>query len=85
VLQFVNPKTWLATLALVSGYLQGRSLDLAETTAAVALFLAIVTMSMTVWTVFGASIRARTGPEQWRLVNRSLAVLAACTVVTFWV
>jgi len=84
-LQFVNPKTWLASLALVSGYLEGRQLDSLERLLAIALFLGVISVSMTVWVSFGSLIRARMTPDRWRIVNRVLAVLAASTVVTFWV
>jgi len=36
-----------------------------------------------VWTVFGAALRARLQPRRWHRLNRTLAVLAAATSITF--
>lgn len=91
VLQFVNPKSWLATLAFVAGFLGPRNplgpphpLGLLGDLLAVAVFLGVISVSMCVWTVFGAALRARLQPRHWHRVNRTLAVLAAATSITFW-
>jgi threonine/homoserine/homoserine lactone efflux protein len=85
-LQFVNPKTWLANVAFVTGYLEtGASRTPGARIALVLVFLLVVTTSMTVWTVFGAALRRRLHARRWSLLSRGLAVLAAATVPTFWV
>jgi threonine/homoserine/homoserine lactone efflux protein len=85
-LQFVNPKTWLANLAFVTGYLEStRAHSLGTRAALVVAFLVVITTSMTVWTLFGAALRARLGERHWAVVTRTLAVLAAVTVPTVWI
>lgn len=84
VLQLVNPKTWLACVALISGYLEAQHLTLPQQAAATAIFLAVIASSMTIWVAFGSSIRSRFTARHWRRFHRTLAVLAAATAVTFW-
>jgi threonine/homoserine/homoserine lactone efflux protein len=85
VLQFVNPKSWLATLAFVAGFLGPRNpLGPLGDLLAVAVFLGVISVSMCVWTVFGAALRACLQSRHWHRVNRTLAVLAAATSITFW-
>jgi threonine/homoserine/homoserine lactone efflux protein len=83
-LQLVNPKTWLACVALISGYLEAQHLDLSQQAAATASFLAVIASSMTIWVAFGSSIRSRFTATHWSRFHRTLAVLAAATAVTFW-
>jgi threonine/homoserine/homoserine lactone efflux protein len=86
VLQFVNPKTWLANVTFVSGYLESaRVTSLGSRALVTAVFLGVISTSMTIWTVFGTALRSRLGPGDWRVVSRSLAVLAVATVATFWI
>jgi threonine/homoserine/homoserine lactone efflux protein len=85
VFQVVNPKTWLAALAFVSGKLGANSpggawLDL----VGAGVFLAVVWVSASVWTLFGAALHAGLGPARWRGMMKAMAVLAALTIVTFW-
>lgn len=85
-LQFVNPKTWLASVAFVSGLLGANAPgDAATSVLGVVWFLAVVSVSASIWTLFGASLRTRVSGERWSTVNRSMAVLALLTVPTFWV
>jgi threonine/homoserine/homoserine lactone efflux protein len=84
-LQLLNPKTWIACLAFTSGYLANNSpgglgIDL----VGVATFLSVVLISASLWTLFGATLRARLRPQHWQIFNRSLAVLACAAVLTFW-
>jgi threonine/homoserine/homoserine lactone efflux protein len=85
VFQLANPKTWLASLAFASGYLAanspgGGAADL----VGVCLFLLVVSFSSSAWTLFGAAFRTRLSGSQWQRFNRTLAVVAALTIVTFW-
>ncbi|PRX50934.1 threonine/homoserine/homoserine lactone efflux protein [Prauserella shujinwangii] len=84
-LQFANPKTWLASLAFVSGFLGphapgGRAVDL----LGVAWFLGVVWCAASVWVLFGAALRTRLADRHWSRFNKVLALLAASTIGTFW-
>ncbi len=84
-LQLLNPKTWIACLAFASGYLANNSPGgLGVDLVGVATFLSVVLTSASLWTLFGATLRARLRPHHWRTFNRSLAVLALAAVLTFW-
>ena len=83
--QVVNPKTWLAILAFVSGKLGPNSPGgvWIDVTGSV-LFLAVVWVSASLWTAFGAVLHAGSGPARWAVTTKVMAVLAALTIVTFW-
>ena len=87
VLQLANPKTWLASLAFASGYLAANSpggvtVDL----VGVCVFLLVVSISSSAWTIFGAAFRARRSSSLWQQrFNRTLAVVAVLTIATFWI
>ena len=86
VLQPANPKTWLASVAFASGYLAGDSpggavVDL----LGVIVFLLVVSVSASAWTLFGAALRSRLSGSQGRGFDRALAVVAVATVATLWV
>ncbi len=86
VFQLANPKTWLASLAFVSGYLAanspgGTGVDI----IGVCLFLFVVCVSASCWTLFGAAFRGRRSDSHWRSFNRTLAVVSVMTIVTFWI
>lgn len=83
--QVANPKTWLATLAFVSGKLGPNSpggiwLDV----LGAALFLSVVWVSASLWTLFGAALHAGLGPRRWGRTTKTMSVLAALTIATFW-
>ncbi|UMG94401.1 LysE family transporter [Nocardioides sp. TF02-7] len=83
--QVANPKTWLAVLAFVTGKLGpaspgGPAGDL----VGAACFLVVVWMSASLWTLFGAALRARLAPGPWRRAMRGMAVLAVLSVATLW-
>lgn len=83
--QFANPKTWLASLAFVSGFLGanapgGYGID----AVGIVWFLMVVALSASVWVVFGATLRARMRTQHWSRINKVLAALAAGTITTFW-
>lgn len=83
--QFANPKTWLATVAFVSGFLGVNSPGgLAMDLVGAAWFLSVVALSASIWVLFGATLRARMCRAHWSRVNRGLALLAAATVASFW-
>ncbi|MBA3265181.1 MAG: LysE family transporter [Nocardioidaceae bacterium] len=82
LLQGLNPKTWLASVAFVSGFLGLNSpggwwVDV----LGVASFLAVVTISAILWTVFGASLRMRRDLRGFAVFNRFLSILAAVTAL----
>lgn len=84
--QVANPKTWLASIAFVSGYLAGNSPGgVGVDVVGVGVFLFVVSISASGWTLFGAAFRARLTPSRWRVFNRILAAAAVATIATFWV
>ena len=83
--QMANPKTWLATLAFVSGKLGPHSpgdrwLDV----VGAVVFLVVVWGSASLWVLFGAALSTGLGPTQWHWTMKLMAALAALTIVTFW-
>jgi threonine/homoserine/homoserine lactone efflux protein len=83
--QVANPKTWLAVLTFVSGKLGpsspgGTMVDL----LGAGCFLAVVGASASLWTLFGAALRAHLSPRSWRRAMRLMAVVAVLSVPTFW-
>lgn len=85
VFQLANPKTWLASLAFASGYLAANSPGgITADLLAVCLFLGVVSVSSSAWTMFGAAFRTRLSSSQWQRFNRTLAVVAVLTIATFW-
>lgn len=85
VLQLVNPKTWLAAIALAAGYLGSNSpggplVDV----LAIAVFLTVVGISASAWTLFGAVLNARLAASRWRTFNRILGGLTVASVITLW-
>ena len=83
--QVANPKTWLAVLAFVTGKLGPDSPGgLAADLVGAGCFLAVVWVSASSWTLFGAALRARMDAGHGRGAMRTMAVLALLTIVTFW-
>lgn len=81
-LQALNPKTWLASLALVSGFLGLNSPGGIWVDAlGIACFLAVVAVSATLWTFFGASLRSRLNARRYVIFNRSLSIVAVATAL----
>lgn len=84
--QVLNVKTWLACIAFASGYLAHKSPGgLLVDLVGIAVFLTVVGIAASLWTSFGAAFRTRLEPRHWRRFNRTLALLAAGTIITFWV
>lgn len=83
--QIVNPKTWLAVLAFVTGKLGQNSPGgtVGDLLGAVC-FLSVVGASASLWTLFGAALRTRLRPGSWRLAMRVIAGIAVLTIPTFW-
>jgi threonine/homoserine/homoserine lactone efflux protein len=83
--QAANPKTWLAILAFTSGKLGPNSPGGPwSDVVGAAIFLVVVWVAASLWVAFGAALHSGLGPDQWVLTTRTMAVLAALTVVTFW-
>lgn len=83
--QLANPKTWLAVLTFVTGFLGpsspgGVAVDL----LGAACFLAVVCASASLWTLFGAALRAKLAPGSWRRAMRLMAALAVLSIPTLW-
>lgn len=81
-LQGLNPKTWLTSVAFVSGSLGANSpgdrwLDV----VGIAIFLAVVTLSASLWTLFGATLRGLLIAGRLVIWNRFLSVLSLTTAV----
>lgn len=83
--QVVNPKTWLAVLAFVTGKLGPNSPGGAAGDVLGSMcFLSVVGISASLWTLFGAALRTRLRPDSWRIAMRVLAGIAVLTIPTFW-
>ena len=83
-LQAVNPKTWLAAATFVSGSLGpnspgGRTQDL----AGAVVFLGVVALSASLWTLFGSAARTGLRPGWLQRWNRLLAALSGGTALAF--
>lgn len=83
--QVANPKTWLAVLTFVTGKLGPNGPGgVAGDLAGAACFLAVVWGSASLWTLFGAALRASLAAGHGRRAMRALAILAVLTIPTFW-
>lgn len=83
--QVINPKTWLAILAFVSGKLGGN--EPGGTGSALwgtVVFLGVVWFSASLWTLFGSALRAAVGDRHGGRTMRIMALVALGTVPTFW-
>ncbi|MEO9275120.1 LysE family translocator [Marinomonas sp. 5E14-1] len=76
IMQWLNPKAWLASLSGISAYIPN-----AETTEIVvfaSLYLPICWLSLSVWVWIGKALgQFFKSPRKMRLLNKSLAILLA--------
>lgn len=83
--QVVNPKTWLAVLAFVTGKLGPHSPGhLTTDLLGVVCFLAVIASSASLWTLFGAALRRKLEGEAWKRAMKTMAGLALVTIPSFW-
>ena len=83
LMQWLNPKAWLASLAGIAAYTDGSLLQLGWFAA---LYLPICWLSLSVWVLAGAFLRRWVQrPALLVAVNRSLALLLllSCVVLVF--
>lgn len=84
LMQWLNPKAWLATASGIGAYTTGDDLPLLMTFAA--LYLPICWLSLSCWVVAGAFLGGQVRqPGGLRILNRTLAVLlaASCLYLLF--
>ncbi len=80
LMQWLNPKAWLATASGIGAYTKGSDLPLLLTFAA--LYLPICWLSLSSWVVAGSFLRGQIRrPGGLRLLNRTLAILLAASCV----
>lgn len=78
VMQWLNPKAWLASASGIGAYTRGS--DLSELALFVLLYAPICWASLACWAYAGAFLRAQVArPSVLRAVNRSLAALLAAS------
>lgn len=78
LMQWLNPKAWLATASGIGAYTTGDDLSLLMTFAA--LYLPICWLSLSCWVVAGAFLSGQVRqPGGLRILNRTLAVLLAAS------
>ncbi len=78
LMQWLNPKAWLATASGIGAYTSGDDLPLLLTFAT--LYLPICWLSLSCWVVAGALLREHVHrPAGLRLLNRTLAILLAAS------
>ena len=83
--QFINPKSWLIALTVVSAFLDAQSNSVLQLVIICLTFALIGTPCMVVWAAMGATLRRRlSDPIKIRRLNRVLAALAGATGLMFW-
>lgn len=83
--QFVNPKAWLIAVTVIAAFVSPGDGYTARIALVCAVFAVIGTPCMAVWAAFGAGLRqVLRDPMKLRLINRTMAALAAATAGLFW-
>lgn len=87
IFQFANPKAWMMTISAVAIYVAPASDYIVRLLMVTSIFLVVSTPSITLWTGFGAGMRALIqNPGQALLFNRGMALLTATSaiVILIW-
>lgn len=80
LMQWLNPKAWLASAASIGAYTQGG--DIAQVWLFAALYLPICWLSLSCWVYAGAFLRQKVQqPKILQRINRTLAALLAASCV----
>lgn len=84
-LQYLNPKSWLAILTLVSTSLATRDPMWWELALGAVTFIMVVAAACCLWAGFGSALRRLLkSPTALRVVSRSLAVCALASAAILW-
>lgn len=84
LMQWLNPKAWLASAAGISAYTQGG--DLAQTWLFAMIYVPVCWISLSCWVCVGVYLRQKVQePKVMRAINRSLAAMLAgsCLFLVF--
>jgi len=85
VLQYVNPKSWVAILTLVSTSLAGREPGVWEWAAAATVYVVTIGASCCAWAGFGTALRRLlTSARASRVVSRAFAVCVLISAALLW-
>lgn len=80
LMQWLNPKAWIASAASIGAYIEGS--DLSQLWLFAALYVPICWLSLSCWVYAGAFLRQKIHqPKTLRLINRVLAALLAGSCV----
>jgi threonine/homoserine/homoserine lactone efflux protein len=81
--QLINPKAWMMTVTAVSAFYGGAAPTLLDLAATTLICVSIGSMSMLIWTVWGAAIdQVLTRPRARQVFGYSMATLVVVTA--FW-
>lgn len=82
IFQFANPKAWMMTISAVGIYVAPASDYVGRLLMVTSIFLVVTTPSITLWTGFGAGMRALIhDPGQALIFNRGMALLTAVSAI----
>ncbi|QXP92218.1 LysE family translocator [Methylococcus capsulatus] len=85
VFQIVNPKVWMMATTVIAAFVPGGDQYAQRVVTAALLFIAVAVPCITLWAASGSLIRSWIhNPVTLRRINRLMALLAATTVVLFW-
>ncbi|MCA0935501.1 LysE family translocator [Vibrio alginolyticus] len=80
--QWLNPKAWIVSLAGISVFYSGQNIKLNALLLFCAIFFVVCYASISVWALFGVTIRTALGsPTNLRRFNLSMGLLLATTVL----
>ncbi|MEK8089273.1 LysE family translocator [Thermithiobacillus plumbiphilus] len=85
VFQIVNPKVWVMATTVIAAFVPAGDQYVQRVVIAGLLFIAVAVPCITLWAAGGSLIRTWIhNPVTLRRINRVMALLAAATVVLFW-
>lgn len=83
--QFVNPKTWLMATTMIAAFVPPGEHYAARVAASGLVFAAVALPCIGLWAGSGEALRAGIrNPVTLQRINRVMAMLAATTVLLFW-
>lgn len=85
VFQIVNPKVWLMATTVIAAFVPSGDHYAQRVVVSGLLFIAVAIPCITLWAASGSLIRSWiNNPVTLQRINRVMALLAAATVVLFW-
>jgi len=83
--QFVNPKAWVMATTVIAAFVPAGTAYTERVVTAALIYTCIALPCITIWAASGSLIRRWVhDPVTLRRINRVMALLAAATVVLFW-